>query len=782
MARPPRSQRSPRTTSRSAKPAELEGSPQPFRPRPGLPSRQEILDFIAASSTPVGKREIVKAFKVKPADRVALKGLIKDIDRAGIVERGQGRRFAPLASLPEVAVLEVTGLDQDGLPQVRPMGTLPEDTVPAIILTETKGDGTVAQGERVIAKLRRAEGGGYTARVIRKLSGETERVLGVFRSERDGGGHLDPTDRRNKTTYRIRPAETMGAQEGELVLAQPLPLPRLGLPHVQVVERLGSLDDPRSISLIAIHTHGIPVGFPAGAIEEAEQAKPVTLGTRADLRAIPLVTIDGADARDFDDAVFAEPDVAVEGGWHLIVAIADVSWYVRPGSALDRAARERGNSVYFPDRVVPMLPEALSNELCSLKPQVDRACMAMHMWIDAKGKLTHHKIERALMRSAARLTYEQVQAAIDGRPEEWVASLVEPILKPLYAAYAVLETDRAARGTLELDLPEWKVNISADGHVAAITRRDRLTSHKLIEEFMIAANVAAAQTLEAMNQPVMYRVHDVPDAAKLEALGGFLENLGIPGVKLAKGQTVRPASFNRILSAAVDRPEAPLINELVLRSQAQATYTPSNIGHFGLALMRYAHFTSPIRRYADLLVHRALVSGLKLPEGGLAGETHEDFEELGLHLSTTERRASAAERTATDRYMVAYMADRVGATFTARINGVTRFGLFVTLRENGADGLIPISTLPADYYHHDATTHRLIGQRHGRVYTIGDTVEVVLVEANPVAGGLQFSIVDGDTPDLSGSGRPKIKTNRPTVKKGRVRKPGTTGSRRRGKG
>ncbi len=745
--------------------------------RPGLPSRQEILDFIAASPTPVGKREIARAFKVKPADRVALKGLVKDIDRAGIVERGHGRRFAPLASLPEVAVLEITGQDADGLPQVRPLGMTAEDAVPAIRLAESRGEGTVAIGDRIIARLRRSEAGGYTASVVRKLSTDTERIVGVFTAERDGGGRLNPTDRRNKTSYRIRPSETLGARDGELVLAAPLPLPRLGLPHVQVIERLGALDDPRSISLIAIHTHGIPVAFPQAALDEAARAKPVTLGDRADLRGLPLVTIDGADARDFDDAVFAEPDPSVAGGWHLVVAIADVSWYVRPGSALDRAGRERGNSVYFPDRVVPMLPEALSNELCSLKPNVDRACMAMHLWIDAKGRLTRHEVQRGLMRSAARLTYEQVQAAIDGRPDALTEPLLDPVLKPLYAAYAALESDRQTRGTLDLDLPEWKVGLGDDGRVAAISRRDRLTSHKLIEEFMIAANVAAAQTLEAMRQPVMYRVHDVPDAAKLEALGGFLESLAIPGVKLAKGQTIRPAHFNRVLAAAVNRPEAALINEMVLRSQAQATYTPENIGHFGLALLRYAHFTSPIRRYADLMVHRALVSGLHLAEGGLDRTTPEDFEELGLHLSKTERRAAAAERTAIDRYMVAHMADRVGASFTARVNGVTRFGLFVTLKENGADGLIPIATLPADYYHHDATTHRLTGQRHGRVYTIGDTLDVRLVQADPIVGGLQFALVEGLDDGAPRAARARVRVEQPG-RKGRVRKPGTTAARR----
>ncbi|MGB8843489.1 MAG: RNB domain-containing ribonuclease, partial [Aliidongia sp.] len=349
----------------------------------GLPSRQEIIDFIASSPSPIGKREIAKAFKVRPADRVALKGLLKDIERAGPVERA-GRRFSPANALPEIAVVELFALDEGGDALCRPLDGDPQ--APRIRLAG--GTAGLGLNERAVVRLRRLDDGSYTAALIRKLTAEGERVLGVFNAGNDGGGTVMPTDRKNKTTYRVRPTEALKAQDGELVLAAALPLPRLGLPHVQIVERLGRLGDPRAISLIAIHTHGIPTEFSATAIGEAEAAKPVALGRRTDLRAIPLVTIDGADARDFDDAVWAEPDGE---GWHILVAIADVSWYVRPGSALDQAAQERGNSVYFPDRVVPMLPEALSNELCSLKPDVERACLAIHLWLDAAGTVTRHQ-------------------------------------------------------------------------------------------------------------------------------------------------------------------------------------------------------------------------------------------------------------------------------------------------------------------------------------------------------------------------------------------------------
>jgi ribonuclease R len=718
---------------------------KPRRPN-GLPSRQEIIEFIAASPSPIGKREIAKAFKVRPADRVALKGLLKDIERAGPVERA-GRRLAPTGALPEIAVVELFALDEGGDALCRLLGADPADPqTPRIRLAG--GTASLGLNERGVVRLRRLDDGSYAAALIRKLTAEGERVLGVFNAGNDGGGTVTPTDRKNKATYRVRPAEALKAQDGELVLAAALPLPRLGLPHVQIVERLGRLGDPRSISLVAIHTHGIPTEFSEAALAEAEAARPVTLDRRTDLRAIPLVTIDGADARDFDDAVWAEPD---GDGWHILVAIADVSWYVRPGSALDRAAQERGNSVYFPDRVVPMLPEALSNELCSLKPEVERACLAIHLWLDAAGNVTRHQTVRGLMRSAARLTYEEVQVAMDGPP----GALRDTILAPLYGAYQALDQARRRRGTLELDLPERRVVLGEDGAVLRIERRQRLDSHKLIEEFMIAANVAAAEALEQTKRPCMYRVHDAPDPAKLAALQDFLDSLGIHGLKLSKGQVIKPHHFGKILAEAAGRPEAPLVNDLVLRSQAQAVYSPENLGHFGLALRRYAHFTSPIRRYADLLVHRALVAGLKLGEGALDPVEPEAFAELGAHISRTERRAALAERSTIDRYTTAFMATHVGASFAGRISGVARFGLFVTLDDTGADGLVPISSLPADYYHHHAEGHCLIGERSRRSFTLGDRVEVKLIEADPIAGGMVFALIEADGNVAKGRGAPR---------------------------
>ncbi|MBU0797862.1 MAG: ribonuclease R, partial [Alphaproteobacteria bacterium] len=476
------------------------------------------------------------------------------------------------------------------------------------------------------------------------------------------------------------------------------------------------------------------------------------LGKRTDLRGIPLVTIDGADARDFDDAVFAEPDPDPKnpGGWHLMVAIADVAHYVRTGDALDKSAYERGNSVYFPDRVVPMLPEALSNELCSLRPHEDRACMAVHMWVDAHGKKLNHKFVRGLMRSTARLTYEQAQAAIDGHTDETTEPLVENVIRPLFTAYKALDQARRSRGTLELDLAERQVVLGADGTVASIRTRDRFDSHKLIEEFMILANVCAAETIESLRLPCMYRVHDEPDSEKLEGLREVLHGIEL---NLAKGQVMTPKHFNQILAKVRGGPNEQMVNQLVLRSQAQAVYSPENLGHFGLALQRYAHFTSPIRRYSDLLVHRALIRGLKLGTGALLDEELPRFVEMGEHISITERRAAHAERDAIDRFVTAFMADRVGAVFPGRINGVTRFGLFITLDETGADGFVPIRTLPNDYYDHDAVRHQLVGRSRGLTLTMGDRVEVRLAEADQVTGGLLFELMEGGTQGEVLSGR-----------------------------
>ncbi|WP_353860534.1 ribonuclease R [Azospirillum formosense] len=718
-----------------------------------FPDKDTVLSFIRNSATPVGKREIARAFKLSGSDdRERLKELLKELEADGAVERGRNKRVAPPQSLPEVAVLEVTGADADGEVTARPVTWTGEGNPPRIFLMpERKGHPALGTGDRVLAKLSRVNDRLYEARTIRRLDGTVGRVLGVYHPAADGG-RIVPTDKRNKTELLVLPANRNDAEPGELVLADLLPAARMGLPQARVAERLGHTAEPRAVSLIAIHTHGLPTDFPPAALREASHAAVPSLTGRTDLRDLPLVTIDGADARDFDDAVWAEPDPdpANKGGWHLLVAIADVAFYVRPNSALDRAAYERGNSVYFPDRVVPMLPEALSNDLCSLRPQEDRACVAAHLWIDRHGALLRHRFVRGLMRSAARLTYEQVQAARDGAPDEATAPLLETVIAPLYGAYARLWAARQRRGTLELDLPERRVRLDERGRVAEIAPRERLDSHRLIEEFMICANVAAADSLERAGMPGLFRVHDQPSLDKQETLREFLTGIGYT---LPRVPRLSPAHFTALLDRAAGTTESQLVSEVILRSQSQAEYSPENIGHFGLSLDRYAHFTSPIRRYADLIVHRALIRAHGLGPGGLDDAAMAGLTDIGEHISMTERRAATAERDAIDRFTAAFLADRVGALFTGRISGVTRFGLFIRLDENGADGLIPASTLPDDQYEHDERAHALVGQRTGRRYRLGSAVKVVLVEADPLTGSTLFALPraeDGPTGDFVG--------------------------------
>jgi ribonuclease R len=716
--------------------------------RPPLPTRQQVLDFVRDSPTPVGKREIARAFQIGGADRIALKAMLKELERDGALDRGRRRRLARPGALPEVAVLEIAGTDPDGEVIARPVSWREDAGEPPLIYMAPDRAGTpaLARGDRVLARLTRTGEATYDGRVIRRLTAHAKRIIGVYRRGPEGG-RIEPTSRRVKEEYRIPDRDTGGAEPGEIVVADITGGTRLGLPQARIVERLGRIGEPRSISLVAIHEHDIPTEFSTAALAQAEAVRPAPLGRRADLRDLPLVTIDGSDARDFDDAVWAEPDPdpANPGGWHLVVAIADVAHYVRPDDALDRAAYRRGNSVYFPDRVVPMLPEALSNGLCSLKLGEERPCLAVHLWIDAEGHKRRHRFVRGLMRSAARLTYEQVQAARDGFPDEPTGPLREPVIAPLYGGFAALQRARERRGTLDLDLPERRVVLGRDGMVAAIEPRPRLDSHRLIEEYMIAANVAAAETLEARRQPAMYRVHDAPDPAKIEALRTFLATLGL---RLARGQAIRPATFTRLLAEAARTPHAAMVNELVLRSQSQAVYSSENLGHFGLALTRYAHFTSPIRRYADLLVHRGLIAGLGLGDDGLPPGPDAEFPAIGAHISSTERRAAAAERDAVDRFTAAFLAERVGELFAGRITGVTRFGLFVALDETGADGLVPVSSLPADFYGHDEAGHALVGRRWGRSWRLGERVTVRLVEAQPLTGGLLFHIVEGEAEEV----------------------------------
>ena len=725
-------------------------------PQPGLPSKETLRAFILESSGPIDKREIARAFKLKGSERLALKALLRELADEGVIEKDNGKSYKAPDALPNTGLVEIVGLDEDGEMIARPLDWQGKGEAPVIYISQPDGD--LEMGAQVLVRMKRVSMHEYEARVLKALDNEgAGQIIGVFKPTKDGG-YVYPTDKKIKEDYFVPREFAEGLAEGELVAAERLPA-GAGYPRsknaVRIKERLGKKDDPRLISLIAIHSQGIPTEFSKAALKEAEgMEEPDLSGGREDLRSIPLVTIDGADARDFDDAVFAEPDInpGNEGGWHLIVAIADVSFYVRPHSALDETAFERGNSTYFADRVVPMLPERLSNDLCSLRPRVNRACLACHMWIDKNGGMISHKFVRGLMRSAERLTYEEVDAAHKGYPDDKTGVLLEPVIKPLYKVYSILKRAREVRGALEIDLPERKALINDKGMITAIVPRQRLESHQLIEEFMILANVAAAVALESKDAPCLYRIHDSPSFDRLENTRGLLKEMGY---SLPKAEHLQPKNINHILHLSADKPDKELIHTLLLRTQSQAIYSPDNIGHFGLALEKYAHFTSPIRRYADLVVHRSLVRAFGLGVGGLDDEEMETLNEIAEHISQTERRSMLAERDVMDRFTAQYLSVNIGRDFPGKISGVTHFGLFVSLDESGADGLVPMRSLPHDYYVHDEKHHALIGKNTGRTYRLAQRVIVRLVEADPMRGSTMFEMLDETgAPPGNGGQRP----------------------------
>jgi ribonuclease R len=709
--------------------------------RPGIPSREQILAYIAEHPGQAGKRDIARAFGISGSDRIPLKAMLKELTSNGLVEK-RNRKLKRPEDLPEVIVLEVTGRDADGELAARPADwSEAEGPAPAILIAPSreKRAPTPGIGDRVLARLSPGEGEGpaYSARIIRIIEKKPLTVLGVIR-EGPGGKRIEPVDRKQREM--ILDADPTGrAKDGDLVAVTLVGAGRYGPNRARIAEVIGSMKSEKAVSMIAIHAHGIPHVFPREVLAEAEQARPATLDHREDWRALPLVTIDPPDAKDHDDAVHAEadPDPKNPGGHVVTVAIADVALYVEPGTALDREALNRANSVYFPDRVVPMLPERISNDLCSLREAEDRPALAVRMTFTADGRKLHHRFHRIMMRSAAKLSYAEAQRAFDGEPGAMSEPLVAA-LASLWAAYRSLKQGRDEREPLELDLPERKVIVGRDGAIERIVVPERLEAHRLIEEFMIQANVAAAETLEARKSPLVYRIHDSPSMAKLEGLRDFLKSieLGLP-----KGGNLRPAQFNRILERTKASEHGPLLHEVVLRTQAQAEYSPENIGHFGLNLRRYAHFTSPIRRYADLIVHRALVRSLKLGPGGLPDGIEAELPEIAASISAAERRAMAAERDTVDRLVAHWLADRVGATFHGRISGVTRAGLFVKLDETGADGFVPMRALGADYFVFDEARHAVIGSRTGEMHRLGDRVEVKLVEAAPLAGALRFELL-----------------------------------------
>ncbi len=741
-----------------------------------IPSKDQILAWISDNPTLTAKRDIARAFGIKGAARIELKRLLNQMEEEGHLEKRK-KTYRDPERLPPVSVLQVQGPDGDGDLWAKPLEWSGEGAEPRVLIVPRDGDPALGAGDRILARVTEVSGevARYDGRLIRRIGASPSKVLGVFRKTAEGG-RIVPVDKGADREWLVPPGATLQAKDGELVEAEATgPRTRMGLPAARIVTRLGDPSGPRAVSLIAIHQFGIPDDFDTETLAEAGAAQEPGPDGREDLTDLPLLTIDPADARDRDDAVCAEtdPDPTNPGGFILWVAIADVAAQVRPGTALDREARLRGNSTYFPDRVVPMLPDRLSGDLCSLHEGVPRAVVAVRMRIDAEGRKIGHRFHRGIMRSRASLAYEEAQAAADGHPTPRCVPLV-PAIETLFAAYRALMRARALRQPLDLDLPERRIELDADGTVTSVAFRDRLDAHRLIEEFMVLANVAAAEELMARRTPLVFRVHEEPAPEKLEALREVAQ---ASGLVLAKGQVLKTAHLNRLLSQAEGTDADELINIATLRSMQQAYYSPENFGHFGLALRSYAHFTSPIRRYADLVVHRALISAHGWGRDGLSSAETDMLDATSRHISETERRSMAAERDTVDRYLAAWLADRVGAEFEGRISGIQRFGAFVKLNESGADGLIPIRSIGREFFHYDARSQSLMGADTGLTLTVGQRVLVRLAEAVPVTGGIMLELLEVQGNALPAGGRPSRKG--PVGKRGAREKAGRTAAARK---
>ena len=720
-----------------------------------VPSKDAIVEFVRERDGVVNKRDIARHFAIKGSARTDLRQRLKEMAVDGLIELDAGKKITVAGDMPPVAPIEITDIDDDGRLSCVPTNWKGETDPPPILISAKEAarhKPTPGLGDRFVAKIADDGDGTYQAKIIRAIGKGAEVVLAII--ERSGKRFFaNPVDRRAKNKFEIRSEDAGGAKDGDLVWVEAKSGRGYGPKSARVKSIAGNIDDTFAYSTIALANHDIRTEFPDAVIEEAKQAKLPDLEDRTDLRETPLITIDPADARDHDDAIYAEPDSDPknQGGFKIIVAIADVSYFVHSDSALDREAIKRGNSTYLPDRVVPMLPERLSNDLCSLRPDEDRPCLATEMTIDANGVLKKHRFMRAMMRSAAKLSYDDAQDIADGgdAPDDqkrWI--------KHLYAAFKLRMKERAKRAPLDLELTERKIIIGDDGRIDRIIKRERFDAHRVVEEFMILANVAAAQALERSKRPLIYRVHDQPDPERLNSAREFLQTMDY---SLVKGGSVRPANFNQILKIAEQREQKEMISEVILRSQKQAIYSTENVGHFGLNLTSYAHFTSPIRRYADLTVHRALVHAFGLGNDGQTQAEAERLDEIAEDISNLERQSVSAEREASDRYLSAFLETRIGDEFPARIRGVTRFGLFVALDENGADGFVPMRTIGGrDYYRFEEKLNAVINERTGEFYRLGQSVEVELVEATPINGGLRFDLL---SPPLAAEKKSRRKTD-----------------------
>ena len=666
----------------------------------------------------------------------------------------------------EVIEVRVVGFSADGDPLAVPLSEDVQNLYPHVALESRIN---VAVGDELRVRVELLGDGTYFGHhqdIQKKKKNKQPPLMGLYRGEDQ---RFFPLNKEYAKVDYVLPSPPKGLKDGAVVTVRPMQQKR-GYMETELVAVIA--DSPYGMeSAIALHNHGIPDVFPDEVLAQSEQLPAFAGETgREDLRSLPIVTIDGADAKDFDDAVWAEP--WAQGGknaWHIIVAIADVAYYVQPGSPLDNEARKRGNSTYLPDMVVPMLPERLSNDLCSLRPHEDRPVLVVHLYIDAQGSLQEYRFTRAVIHSHARLTYEQVQAAFDGNTDETTASLMNATLQPLLKAYKVLLAAREQRGAFDVDIPETRVDFDEQGQLRGLVQRARLDAHRLIEEIMILANVAAATALQTRGAGCLYRIHPPPSDEKINALRELLNQMGIA----AKVNTdISPKQFQQIAEKVKAHPEADVFTMMLLRAQAQALYDPENIGHFGLALQRYAHFTSPIRRYSDLVVHRSLINALTLAGSGGAAPPRNTLKNVAQHLSLTERRSQLAEWEARDRITVRFYKDFVGHKFIARVASVQRYGVYVAIADGVAEGLLPCRLMHDDHYRYDGRKGSLKGSRTGKTIALGSKLAVQLHEADPLTGRLTFALEGG-----SGETRAQRSRARNLRRKSQTPKPGAVKSR-----
>lgn len=695
-----------------------------------IPSREYILDHLKERGRAATYDQLLEELGIQgEVEEEAIRRRLIAMVRDGQLLKNRKGAYGPVDSM-ELVAGRVIG-HKDGF------GFFTPDTGGDDFFLGPREMRNVFHGDRVLVRVSNIDTRGRReATIVEILERNTQQLVGRFYSDA-GAAYVEPSNQRVTQKVLIPPDATHGATHGQIVVAAVTAQPtKHTLPLGEVVEVLGDHMAPGMEINVAIRSHEIPYVWPEEVLLEAGKyaahVPEEAIVGRNDLRKLPFVTIDGEDAKDFDDAVYCEP--RAKGGWKLYVAIADVSYYVRPDSPLDKEAYKRGNSVYFPGRVVPMLPEALSNNLCSLNPKVDRLVMACEMTIHESGRIMDYEFSEAVIHSHARLTYTQVHTMIEKKDRKMRAQFNDqvPHLEHLYDLFHVLHKARSERGAIDFDMPETKIVFGKDRKIEKIVPYERFDSHRVIEECMLCANICAARFLEKKKQSGLYRVHEGPTEEKLADLRRFLQEMGL---KMPGHRDPVPGDYAHILRATEDRPDSQMIQTVLLRSMSQAVYSPDNKGHFGLAYEAYAHFTSPIRRYPDLMVHRGIKEALN-KKRSLMDES--SYVRAGEHCSMTERRADDATRAASDWLKCEFMMDKVGQEFAGAISGVTSFGIFVELADVYVEGLVHISTLPEDYYQFDAIKHTLMGERTNRRFRLGEPIKIQVARVDLDQGEIDF--------------------------------------------